>query len=357
MNQDHNEESAIVCSSITVKRITAVWALSETTFGGLLHALHIPLTGIFVGGAAVIFITLIGYFSEQKYSILKATIIVLILKGIVSPYTPLTAYFSVLLQGILGQILFINKKHISLSAFILSVSTLLVFGFQKVIVLTIVFGNTLWRSLDTFADFLVKQFNFSSQNFQNLNFSLIIISGYVFIHLAAGVLIGIMAGRIPEWITSSVKRNKYILEDQGHQNEAITLLEINKNRKGFRKKKKAGLLAGFALITLLMSYLITGINSNFFFDVIIMSVRAVIITVIWYFYLAPVLVKYARRFLRKRQSNYTQEVEEIILLFPRLKNILAHSWIRSSEYKGIQKYRHFLSYSFINMLVTNFNFE
>jgi hypothetical protein len=357
MYLENNSEPGKVESSITVKRITAVWALSETTFGGLLHALHIPLTGIFVGGAAVIFITLIGYFSEQKYSIIKATLIVLILKGIVSPYTPLTAYFSVLLQGILGQALFINKKHVSISAFILSITTLLVFGFQKVIVLTIVFGNTIWQSLDTFADFLIKQFNFSSQNFQSLNFSLMIISIYVFIHMAAGVLIGIIAGRIPKWITSSVKSNKYILQDHSHENEVIPFLEFNKKRKGSGRKKKAGFLTGFALITLLLSYLITGINSNFFFDVVIMSLRAVIITLIWYFYLAPVLVKYARRFLRKRQSNYTKEVEEIILLFPRLKNILAHSWIRSSEYKGIRKYRLFLSYSLITMLFTNFNFE
>ena len=202
---------------LITKRLTAIWALTETTLGGLLHALHIPLTGIFIGGAAIIFITLIAYFSEQKYSIIKATIIVLIVKGLVSPYTPIAAYFSVLLQGILGQLLFINKKHISLSAFVLSLSTMLLFGFQKVIVYTVVFGKTLWQSIDTFTNFIIDQFHIMGQNSQTIHFSMIIISGYIFIHLAFGIFIGIVAGRIPGWLITSINDNDYYIK--GIKNE------------------------------------------------------------------------------------------------------------------------------------------
>ena len=357
MNQESDSELTNINSSVTVKRITAIWALSETTFGGLLHAFHIPFTGIIIGGAAVIFITLIAYFSEQKYSIIKATIIVLILKGVVSPYTPLAAYFSVLIQGILGQILFINKKHISLSAFILSVSTLLLFGFQKVIILTVVFGNTLWQSLDTFANLIVDQFHLNGQNSQIIHFSFIIILGYVLLHLAAGIFIGILSGRIPKWITASVNRDHYYIEDIKPENGSGYIFITNKNNKQLRKKKRTVLFLVIVVGALIVSYLIPGIGSNLFADIAIMTFRAIVITLFWYFYLAPLLIRYSKRFLRKRQNYYADEVREIMLLFPHLKNIILNCWNRSSGHKGFHKYRLFLSYSLITMLFTNFNFE
>ena len=105
-------------NSIIIWRITALWGFSESALGGILHAFKIPVTGLFVGSAAVIFITLIAYFSHEtsdtllrKGTILKATFTVLIIKGFVSPYTPVTAYFAVLLQGFMGEILFSSSKH------------------------------------------------------------------------------------------------------------------------------------------------------------------------------------------------------------------------------------------------------
>ena len=51
---------------VAVTRITEIWALVETTFGGLLHFIHVPLKGIFIGGLAIIRITLIAFISEQN---------------------------------------------------------------------------------------------------------------------------------------------------------------------------------------------------------------------------------------------------------------------------------------------------
>ena len=41
--------------------------------------------------------------------IIKSTLIVLLVKLLVSPHTPLTAYFAVTIQGILGYFLFLPK--------------------------------------------------------------------------------------------------------------------------------------------------------------------------------------------------------------------------------------------------------
>lgn len=357
MIKGNDLESGNVNKSIAVKRITALWALSETTLGGILHALHIPITGIFVGGAAIVFITLIAFFSEQKISIIKATVIVLIVKGIVSPYTPIAAYFSVLLQGILGQILFSNKKHLPLSAFVLSITTLLFFGFQKVIVYTIVFGNTLWQSIDAYVNFIARQFNINGQNADSIHFSFILISIYVFIHLAAGIFWGILAGRIPNWITSSINKNEYDLINIKSELEIkYSSTEIKKGN--YSKKKRRGILyLTVAVALIILSYLIPGIGANQAADVALMILRAIIITLIWYFYIAPLLMHYSKKYLKKHENIYAEDVEEIMSLLPHFKNVIRHCWIKSSEHKAFQKYRYFLSYSLLALLLTNFNFE
>lgn len=89
---------------IDPKRIIAIWGFSEAALGGILHALKIPLTGMFVGGAAVVLITLLAHFSQKKSIILNATVTVIIIKAVISPHSPLAAYFAVTLQGLLGFI-------------------------------------------------------------------------------------------------------------------------------------------------------------------------------------------------------------------------------------------------------------
>ena len=54
-------------NSKIISRLTALWALSEAGLGGILHALQSPFTGLFVGGFAIILISLIAYFADDKW--------------------------------------------------------------------------------------------------------------------------------------------------------------------------------------------------------------------------------------------------------------------------------------------------
>ena len=90
-----------------LQRLTALWAFTESGLGGIMHALQIPFTGLLVGGMAVIMICLIAEFSEHTYKeVLKSVIIVLIVKAMAAPLTPVTAYIAVSFQAILGFVLF-----------------------------------------------------------------------------------------------------------------------------------------------------------------------------------------------------------------------------------------------------------
>ena len=48
-------------------RLTALWALIEAGLGGLLHAFHLPFTGIILGGFAVLIISLLAQHFEKPF--------------------------------------------------------------------------------------------------------------------------------------------------------------------------------------------------------------------------------------------------------------------------------------------------
>ena len=124
-------------------RLIALWVLCEAVLGGMMHAVKIPFTGIVVSSAAVICISLIAYYVPVKGAILKATIIVAIFKLMLSPHTPPTAYVAVFFQGLMGQILFFNLRFFRLSCILLAVLALVESPIQRIIVVTVLYGDNL----------------------------------------------------------------------------------------------------------------------------------------------------------------------------------------------------------------------
>ncbi len=348
-----NEET----KSIAVGRITALWALSEAALGGFLHALHIPLTGIIVGGAAIIFITLIAQFSDKKKSILKATLIVLIVKGIVSPHSPPAAYLAVFLQGFLGQIIFQNRKYFTSKVVLLSVTTLFYFSIQKLIIYTIVFGNTFWDSINVYTNYILTQFFTLQNSSYYIDYSIIIASAYVFIHLLAGLFIGILAARIPQWLHNSFTDDLTI--QQVASNEMI--VEQNRqadDKKLLANKQKNKIVILIVLIGLIViSYFTPDLGSNQAMDIILMIFRALIITFIWYAIFSPFILKYIKKYFHKYQNVYAEEVEEIIKSIPLFKKVISNAWSLHSHSTGFKKYKLFLFTTFAALLFTNIDYE
>jgi hypothetical protein len=337
-----------IVDRISILRIAALWAFSESAFGGILHALTLPLRGLFIASAAVLFISLIALFSKNSKEILKATLIVILIKAVVSPHSPLTAYFAVALQGLLGFLFFSTQKLYRLSALLLGIFVLFLSGIQKIVVLTILFGTTLWQSLDIF----IKEISndFFNISHPEINYGYILIAGYVLIHLVAGVFIGFYAGKLPQKIN--------------HYSGLITNAIINNSDEEIPRKKKLKkkswflrpsgifvLIISMGLIAL--SYLSPDLEESIAISVIIMLVRALIITIIWYTIATPLARKFFERFVRKRKSAYARELEEIISMFPKFRKIVNHCWKNSENKKGFKRIRYFLSTSFYFLLLSN----
>jgi hypothetical protein len=308
-------------------RLVALWILCEAMLGGIIHALRIPVSGLIVGSAAVVCICLIAFYVPGKAVIIKATIIVVIFKMMLSPQAPVLAYLAVFFQGAMGELLFWNKKFYRLSCLLLGVIALLESGLQRIIVLTIVYGNNFWKAINDFIINLAGQKAFT-------NYSLYIAVTYIALHVLTGLIVGWWAGIIPTRVLNWHNKYQNVFVKTGKREETI-LLKSNKKKKRFKK-------AVFIIwIILLLLYL----QSHFKIGDPILSprlsvqilIRSIIIILAWYFAIGPLLSRGLKKWLEKKQSASREEIIEITRLLPSIKTAMNESWKASSSTKGIRK--------------------
>jgi hypothetical protein len=303
----------------------------------MLHLLHIPLTGLLVGSSAVIFISLIAHYSNNKSSILKATLLVLIIKFIVAPFTPLPAYFSLFMEGLLG-LFFYNILNLKRSASVLlGFSILLFFSIQRIFTYTILFGITLWESLDLFADFIFKQFALTSN--LKISFSYSLISAYVLIHIIVGIIAGIVANKIPNW----VENFSYNIEFEKIK------IEKGNNNLWYKKKTRITFII-LTLLLILLSYTTIVLDSNLLLNITIMIIRSIIIMLLWYFFIAPYAEIFVKNILNKKRIKYSTEVENIFNLLPEIGALVKYSWEEATKKRGVGRIKLFISYIFVIIL-------
>ena len=79
-------------------RLTALWALTEVSLGGLMHAMRIPLNGLFVGGTALLCLFLMSRHTKRPIDLIRAFAIVAVVKAVGSPHASPFAYVAMAVQ-------------------------------------------------------------------------------------------------------------------------------------------------------------------------------------------------------------------------------------------------------------------
>lgn len=311
-------------------RITALWAFSEAALGGILHAFRIPLTGLFIGGSAVIFLSLLYFHKKDISFIWRATITVIVIKGLISPHTPITAYSAIFVQGLIASIFFKYFGY-KIASVLTGLVSLTLFGFQKIILLTLLFGMTFWESLTDFATFILSQFGMLESSEQYFDLSLIIIVVYVSLHALGGIFFGILAGKIP-----SLLENKDLIltiKYNDHNDDAITF-KSNKKKIKWYKRKSTIVMSIFFFLLLLFSYLFNGIFEGAYYDVIIMLIRSTVILVIWFKFIAPFVKNILQKYFSKKKNQFSEDISSMMDLFPEIRVVLSSLW-KQTQNKNI----------------------
>ena len=351
------EQASIFKNNVqfSVQRLTVIWALSESAFGGVLHALRIPLTGLFINGSAVIIIALIAYFSDKKGKILKATLIVLLVKAAVSPHTPLNAYLAVSLQGLIGELVFASKKYFKISAIVFGIVTLFLSGIQRIIVLTILFGKNLWDSIDLFGNYILSQFSFLAGDSTNYEVSFWLIAFYVSIHLVVGLIIGIFAGKTPQWLMNYDKQSTLATHNLAEENMQNSL---KKRKRKFWLKKPSGIvILLLATVIVIFTYIYPQFSETAALKAVIMIIRSIVIMIIWYLIAGPFFLKIYKNYINKYGSKYSRDINSTLQVLPAAKSIVIHSWKYSKKYSNIRRIKHFILTTLFNILVIELPYD
>lgn len=301
-------------------RLIALWVVSETLLGGIIHSFNFPFSSIVLSGGAVICISLMAKVAN-KGAILKATVIVVTFKFLLSPQTPPAAYLAVFIQGALGELFFSMIRNYKVSCILLGAISLAESALQRIIVLLILFGNDFPKAINKFV-----QLAFSKN--VNIDYSFYIAAAYIFIHLLLGSVIG--------WFAFSLTGKK----SQKINDITVEPVKDFEIQSSYKKKKKKGLL--FILWMLLIALLIYSwvYPANKILSaksVMLMLVRSVIILLTWYLFLSPVVLFYFQKWVKKKQQKMNSDIHEVILLLPSTKYLIQQSWKLSSAAKGVKR--------------------
>ena len=315
MNQD---EAGINHSA--VNRLTALWALNESGLGGVLHAAKFPFTGIFVGGFAVILISLIARYSNYSFkAILKATAMVLMIKAAVSPHSPFPAYLAVSFQGLLGAFIFSLSKNFKITPIVFGGLALLESAIQKILLTVLFFGMSFWKSVDDFVLNTIKLFQLPAE----FSFSEWIAMSYVVFYFVMGLILGRFASKIPDLI-SSLDFSELKLSD--------TKDLANQNRKNKS-------LIIIAVLSIALSLQLISFFGGLPF--IQLLARVIFFMLLFYYVVGPLTTKLIIFLSRNRSEEISKLNEDVAQLRLAVKPVINYV---NKNYNGINRFKMFVLY-------------
>jgi len=325
-------------------RLIALWVVCEAFLGGIIHGLKLPVSGLLVGSCAVICICLMAYYIPGRAVILKATVIVVVFKMMLSPQSPLPAYIAVLFQGLVGELLFINRRWFKVSCFLLALLALVESAVQRVLVLTVLYGNSLWKAINVFINGITRQQEVT-------NYSLLLVGGYILLHILAGIIAGwlvlVVVRRMAEWGSQPQYRLRPF-------NVAST--ELPERNQVKKKKLKRGLFVIWVILVLLLLQSWLGIGKPLLPTALPLQllVRSAVIVLTWYFLASPLIMYFFRKWVKKQEQRSAPDIQQVLLLLPATQYIVRQSWQESAMQKGFGRWKHFGRMVLVNTLYTQY---
>ena len=321
-----------------VIRITALWAFSEAFLGGILHGFKVPFAGLALSLIAAICISLLAVHDSKRGVILKATLVVIAVKFILSPHTPPMAYVAVLMEGLAGELFFLQRRFLRTSSFFLTLFCLMYSAFQKLLVLTLVVGNEFWKALDSFLNGITKTFIKQPQQY-----SLYLVLIYLGCYLLAGIFGGILNSKIIARVQSG---NQPPVVDAVNKKYPDGINAINNSLEQETKRRKINwkyLLAIILLLLLVFSYTPLFAKTGLKTKVTEIVLRGTSIIFAWTFLLSPLLIRWISKWVETYKAKSNSPLQEVLSLLPDIKRIVQVSWEMAVSRNKLKRVSDFIS--------------
>lgn len=317
-----------------VFRITALWAFSECALGGIMHALKLPFTGFFVGGFAVLCIGLLAHVSHRNAAVmLRSTLLVILVKAIVSPQSPPTAYLAVGFQGLSGALILGYLRPFAVAAYLFGFLALLESALQKILVLLLFFGKPLFEAVDVFIQSVLKNFGMDSQ----VSWATVAVCGYVVLYAVWGLVLGHWILRLPKQLEQ--KRAAYSDLDFSTQpdEEAVA-----------RKKKRPWLFPLLVLIFIAGVFVFAGGKAVGGQRALYAVLRSVAVLLAWFYWVQPLVLWAFQRWAKQKSESEKRTLAQIMATIPsqRLKARSIYNHV-AQTHRGWKRWREFVVAMFV----------
>ncbi|OAB79878.1 hypothetical protein [Cochleicola gelatinilyticus] len=286
-----------------IPKTTALWAFSESGLGGIMHAIRIPFSGIFLGSISVILITFLAFHSKNRWkTIIQALLLVLMLKAMISPHSPVMAYVAVAFQGVLGATLYSIFGVNRWSAISFGCIALLESAFQKILTLTLIFGVELWEALDTFFQELTQKLQLDGFD----NIPIMLITAYGILYGIVGILAGNFAFLLPKRIEETAAE----LATSTWTKTAVDPLQ----RKKSKRFKRLFFFVSILLFILTL-FLFTGKEEKIGYVVL----RSLLIIALFLWVITPLVRYLLRRWVENRNQHQKKLLDEVLVELPLIR--------------------------------------
>lgn len=208
---------------------------------------------------------------------------------------------------------------------------------------------TLWESIDILFKFILSNFLVSNSSAENFSLSYLIIGIYILLHLSGGIFAGWYASILPYRLKDH--DSKKIIKLNKNINDFIEIKPKKKKRRKWWLKPSSIILLILSIIVITISFIFEEVDENVAIQILIMLVRSILIIVIWYYFVSPLLLKYVKKILSRKQKNRADEIDSIVKVFPNIKLIIKYSWNETSNLKGLKRIPIFLDSVLIHYLL------
>ncbi len=327
---------------LAIQRITALWALNECGLGGIMHALNSPFTGLLVGSIAMTCVAMICALSGNKWStVMTSLAIVLIIKALVSPQSTPTAYLAVTFQGVTGALIYRYIPNLLFSSIFFLTLGLIESAVQRIIVLTLLYGNTLWDAINIWGAMITQRWGVIIP----VSSSRLIIYSYLGIYTFSGLLVG--------WLVYRTIR----AVDQLWGDQQYMLILGEEDRKTFfkssgrtRRKWKRYVLFFVLVVVIIVAYSGMGDQTSNIGRGLLSIIRASAILTVWFVFLAPWVMRWVQKLLRHKQQQLAEDVERTMDMFPHLLYILDKARKETAHLRWWRRWRPFLIHTLLYIL-------
>lgn len=306
-------ETPVNTNSISIHRLTALWALCECGLGGILHLTSPAFTGLIVGGFSMVILGLLCTITNIDFkTLMKSLAIVLAVKFLLSPHSSPTAYLAVSFQALVAYASYKSIKNVYVAAIFMGIITMLESAAQKIIVLTVIYGTSLWSAIDQWTEGLVKKLTFIPA-FGSKE----LIEIYLGIYILGGLFFGYISAKMIHRIKHDI-----LFADFN-----ILLTDKQKLESISRQKSKWKEWLGVTIVSFVLLYpYFTEGSKGAFVPAVLLVIRVVLILYIWYALLGPWLVKKLIQPLTKSNHVLSKDISATLDILPYLRYLANMVW-------------------------------